>query len=70
LDRHVRFLSGDKGTITSIDTANRSVSTADGTVHRYDHLVISTGSHLQFNEIPVLAEGADTFFNLEKAKDM
>ena len=70
LDRHVRFLSGDKGTITSINAADRSVSTADGSVHKYDHLVISTGSHLQFNEIPGFAEGADTFFNLENAKEM
>ena len=70
LDRHVKFLSGDKGTMTKIDAANHSISTADGASHHYDQLVLSTGSHLQFDEIPGFTEGADTFFNLDKARDM
>lgn len=70
LDRRVKFLSGDKGSITKIDADNRTLSTADGASHKYDQLVLSTGSHLVFDEIPGFAEGADTFFNLEKAQEM
>ncbi len=70
LDRRVKFLSGDSGSITKIDADNRSLTTADGKSHGYDQLVLSTGSHLQFDEIPGFAAGADTFFNLEKAKEM
>ncbi len=70
LDRRVKLLTGDNGTISKIDADNRSVKTADGKAHKYDHLVLSTGSHLQFGEVPGFADGADTFFSLEKARDM
>ena len=70
LDKRVKLVTGDNGTITKIDADNRSLQTADGKSHKYDHLVLSTGSHLQFDEIPGFAQGADTFFNLEKAKEM
>lgn len=70
LDRRVKLLTGEHGTITKIDAGNRSVSTADGKAHKYDHLVLSTGSHLQMEEVPGFTEGADTFFNLEKAQEM
>ena len=70
LDRRVQFLSGDAGTMSKIDAGNRAVTTADGKVHKYEHLVLSTGSHLQFDEIPGFAQGADTFYNLDKAKEM
>jgi len=43
LDRRIKFLHGDAGTMTKIDVENRQVITADGKPHKYDYLVISTG---------------------------
>jgi len=70
LDRRVRFITGDKGLITKIDADNSEVSTSDGVKHKYDYLVLSTGSHIQPGEIPGFSEGADTFFDLAKAQEM
>jgi len=54
LDPKVEFISGDKGTVTKLDLPNHRVFTADETVYDYDYLVIATGSHLAWDEIPGL----------------
>lgn len=38
--------------INKIDVQNHSVITTDGTTYNYEELVIATGSHLQWDEIP------------------
>lgn len=52
LDHRVKFLHGQKGEVSKIDPANHSVTTADGVSHSYDYLVIATGSHLRWDEVP------------------
>ncbi len=52
LDHRVRFLHGQKGEVTKIDPANHTVVTADGVSHTYDYLIIATGSHLRWEEVP------------------
>ena len=52
LDRRVKFLHGDAGTMTKIDVENRQVITADGKPHKYDYLVISTGVEYTWEEVP------------------
>jgi len=52
LDHKVRFLHGQKGEVTKIDPANHTVVTADGVSHTYDYLIIATGSHLRWEEVP------------------
>ncbi len=52
LDHRIKFLHGQKGDVTKIDPANHSVVTADGVSHSYDYLVIATGSHLRWDEVP------------------
>lgn len=70
LDRRVKLYTGDKGTITKISVADRQITTADGSTHRYDLLVLATGSHIQMDEVPGFAQGAETFFSLDGAKKM
>lgn len=70
LDRRVKLYTGDKGTITKISVADRQITTADGSTHRYDLLVLATGSHIQMDEMPGFAQGAETFFSLDGAKKM
>jgi len=50
LDRRVKLYTGDKGTITKINVGDRQLITADGVIHRYDVLVLATGSHIQMDE--------------------
>ena len=52
LDHRIKFLHGQKGEVSKIDPANHSVTTADGVSHSYDYLVIATGSHLRWDEVP------------------
>lgn len=51
LDPRIKFLHGEKGTITKIDPANHTVHTADGVAHSYDYLVITTGVDYTWDEI-------------------
>lgn len=70
LDDRVKFLHGEKGEITKIDPANNTVVTADGVKHTYDYLVIATGSHLNWDEIPGLREAEYTPWSYEDALKM
>jgi sulfide:quinone oxidoreductase len=70
LDRRVGLITGDKGTITKLNPADKAVVTADGSTHNYDYLVLATGSHIQVDEIPGFKEGAQTFFSLDGAQKM
>ncbi|MBB5871512.1 assimilatory nitrate reductase electron transfer subunit [Allocatelliglobosispora scoriae] len=38
--------------VTAIDTAGKTVTTADGELHDYDHLVLATGSHAWIPPLP------------------
>jgi sulfide:quinone oxidoreductase len=40
--------------VTNLDTANRQITVADGTVIDYDYAVIATGASLAFDQIPGL----------------
>jgi sulfide:quinone oxidoreductase len=40
--------------VTDLDTANRRITVADGTVIDYDYVVIATGASLAFDQIPGL----------------
>ncbi|MEM3912250.1 MAG: FAD/NAD(P)-binding oxidoreductase [Saccharolobus sp.] len=70
LDSRVKFLHGDKGTITKIDVANHSVVTADGLSHNYDYLVITTGVEYTWDEIPGYKAAALTPYEFEAALKM
>ena len=70
LDSRVKFLHGDKGTITKIDVANHSVVTADGLSHNYDYLVITTGVEYTWDEIPGYKAAALTSYEFEAALKM
>ncbi|MEM0272638.1 MAG: FAD/NAD(P)-binding oxidoreductase [Thermoprotei archaeon] len=70
LDPKIKLSTGDKGTITKISVGDRQLTTADGKTHKYDILVLATGSHIQMDEIPGFAQGAETFFSLDGAKKM
>ncbi|MEM0091508.1 MAG: FAD/NAD(P)-binding oxidoreductase [Saccharolobus sp.] len=70
LDSRVKFLHGDKGTITKIDVANHSVVTADGLSHNYDYLVITTGVEYTWDEIPGYKAAALTLYEFEAALKM
>jgi|ECHhosMinimDraft_1075155.scaffolds.fasta_scaffold01041_7 sulfide:quinone oxidoreductase len=52
LDYRIKLLSGKKGEIKKIDPQNNSVITSDERVHSYDYLIIATGSHLNWEEVP------------------
>lgn len=70
LNPHVKFLHGQAGEMTKIDVANHSVVTADGKDHRYDYLVISTGSHNAWDEIPGLRESEYSPWDFDSALKM
>lgn len=70
LDPRIKFLHGDKGTITKIDVANHSVHTQDGSVHNYDYLVISTGVEYTWDEIPGYRSSALTPYEFDTALKM
>ena len=70
LDPRVKFLHGDKGTITKIDVANHTVHTADGAVHNYDYLVITTGVEYTWDEIPGYRAAAHTPYEFDASLKM
>ncbi|AWR95653.1 NAD(P)/FAD-dependent oxidoreductase [Acidianus brierleyi] len=67
LDPRIKFLHGDKGTITKIDVANNSVQTADGVSHNYDYLVITTGVEYSWDEVPGYRAASLTPYEMESA---
>jgi len=70
LDPRIKFLHGEKGTITKIDPANHTVHTADGVAHSYDYLVISTGVDYTWEEIPGYQAAAHTPYEFDAALKM
>ncbi|WP_338604273.1 FAD/NAD(P)-binding oxidoreductase [Sulfolobus tengchongensis] len=70
LDPRIKFLHGEKGTITKIDVANHSVQTADGVQHSYDYLVITTGVEYTWDEIPGYRAASHTVFEYDDAIKM
>jgi len=54
------------GDITGVDTDNNKVLIG-GDELSYDYLVVALGADLEFDRIPGLAEGGQTFYNLEGA---
>lgn len=67
LHHTIRFLHGNKGEAIKIDPANNTVTTADGNKHNYDYLIIATGSHLSWDEIPGLKETEYTPWDLDSS---
>ncbi|MCY0859165.1 MAG: FAD/NAD(P)-binding oxidoreductase [Sulfolobaceae archaeon] len=70
LDPRIKFLYGDKGTITKIDVNNHSVQTKDGVTHNYDYLVIATGVEYSWEEIPGYKEASVTPYEFDSALKM
>jgi sulfide:quinone oxidoreductase len=70
LDRRIKFLHGDAGTMTKIDVENRQVITADGKPHKYDYLVISTGVEYTWEEVPGYKEASLTPYEFDSALKM
>jgi len=70
LDHRIKFIHGEKGTITKFDPANHSVVTADGVSHSYDYLVITTGVEYSWDEIPGYRAGSVNFYEYEDALKM
>lgn len=60
----VRFV---KDRATRIDPKSQTVQTASGQVLNYDYLVLATGSQLNLEEIPGMAEAGHWFYDLEGA---
>ncbi|BAB65613.1 MULTISPECIES: NAD(P)/FAD-dependent oxidoreductase [Sulfurisphaera] len=70
LDPRIKFLHGQKGTITKIDVANHSVITADGLSHSYDYLVITTGVEYTWDEVPGYRSAALSPYEFDGALKM
>ena len=70
LDPRIKFLYGQKGTVTKIDPANHSVTTADGSTYSYDYLVIATGAESNWDEIPGYKAVAVSPYELDYALKM
>ena len=70
LDPRIKFLYGQKGTITKIDPANHSVMTADGSSYSYDYLVIATGAESNWDEIPGYKAAAVSPYEFDYALKM
>ncbi len=70
LDPRIKFLHGEKGTITKIDPANHSVVTADGVSHSYDYLVINTGVEYSWDEVPGYRSASVTPYEMDSALKM
>ncbi len=70
LDPRIKFLHGEKGTISKIDPANHSVVTADGVSHSYDYLVISTGVEYSWDEVPGYRSASVTPYEMDSALKM
>ncbi|AWR97465.1 NAD(P)/FAD-dependent oxidoreductase [Acidianus sulfidivorans JP7] len=70
LDPRIKFLNGEKGTITKIDPANHAVHTADGISHSYDYLVITTGVEYTWDEIPGYRSAALSPYEFDMALKM
>jgi sulfide:quinone oxidoreductase len=64
LEPRIKFLSGNKGNVIKIDLPNHRVITEDGNIHEYDYLIISTGSHLAWDEIKGYREKALSVWDL------
>jgi len=67
LDRRVVF---HVDPATSIDVDREEVTTASGRVHKYDYLVLATGSRIMPQTIPGMAEAACWFYDLDGARKM
>jgi sulfide:quinone oxidoreductase len=61
--RHIDFV---QGAATSVDPVAKRVKTGAGTEVAYDHLVIATGASMRPEEIPGLAEHANTIWTPEE----
>ncbi|MCI2414024.1 MAG: NAD(P)/FAD-dependent oxidoreductase [Candidatus Aramenus sp.] len=70
LDPRIKFLHGEKGTITKIDPANHSVVTADGVSHSYDYLVTTTGVEYSWDEVPGYRSASVTPYEMDSALKM
>jgi sulfide:quinone oxidoreductase len=65
LDASVRLVIG---TVTRVDESARTVALADGTILRYDQLVLATGSRVVPEEIPHFLEEAEQFYTAAGAR--
>jgi sulfide:quinone oxidoreductase len=70
LNRRVKFVSGKAGEMTKIDVNEHSITTADGKIHKYDYLVLSTGSHNDWDMVPGLKDSLHTAWDYERAMKM
>lgn len=67
LDRRVIF---HVDPAKNIDVAKNQVTTESGRTHKYDYLVLATGSRIMPQTIPGMAEGAHWFYDLEGARKL
>lgn len=67
LDRRVNFFIDPA---RNIDVDAGQVTTQSGKMHRYDYLVIATGSRIMPQTIPGMAEAAHWFYDLDGARKM
>ncbi|EZQ02253.1 MULTISPECIES: NAD(P)/FAD-dependent oxidoreductase [Acidianus] len=70
LDPRVKLLHDQKGDITKFDPANHEIRTADGLSHRYDYLIIATGSHLHWEDIPGYKDAVYSPWDMESAQKL
>lgn len=67
LDRRVNFFIDPA---KNIDVEKKEVTTESGKVHKYDYLVLATGSRIMPQNIPGMAEGAHWFYDLDGARKL
>lgn len=65
LHHDITLCAGKTGDVQRVDAASKTLVTADGESHRYDYLVLATGSRNAPDEVPGFAEGADHFYSAE-----
>lgn len=65
--RHITFYGS---AIEDVDPDAKSIGLADGSVVRYDKLVLATGAAMREEEVPGLGENAATIFTPERMVDL
>jgi sulfide:quinone oxidoreductase len=64
LNKRINFIVNP---VCTLDTANQTVTLADGSLLEYDYLVIATGSSICEEDVPGFKEGAHHFYTEEAA---
>jgi sulfide:quinone oxidoreductase len=67
LSRKVDLITGEAGKIIGIDLANHRLTSANGSTHDYDYLILALGARNVPDDVPGFAEGSDHFYSEEAA---